>query len=185
MTVTRIHEDPRVTKPYTDEQWQRDSRNWATSIERELAAGDVRLTMGGEPTFVSIDDMDGEEWNTAALGPNKQPLAGDLLVRLRDKFATGRAAALRTGQVVSGRIAAALGVHLLLAHRWTAAVERSHSGWPIPIATTASAQGQPSASPRNCRAVSTLDPEYVIAAYEDPLDVYPQGTAASRQRRSR
>ena len=58
-------------------------------IDAELNAGDVRLTMGGEPTFVSIDDMDGEEWNTAALGPNKRRLAGNLLCRLRDQFAPG------------------------------------------------------------------------------------------------
>ena len=37
----------------------------------------MRLTMGGEPTFVSIDDMDGEEWNTAAMGPNKLRLAAN------------------------------------------------------------------------------------------------------------
>ena len=29
------------------------------------------LTMGGEPTFVSIDDYEGDEWNTGAVGPTK------------------------------------------------------------------------------------------------------------------
>ncbi|MBI2149250.1 MAG: transglutaminase family protein, partial [Acidobacteria bacterium] len=86
MRVTRIHEDPRVTKPYTDEQWRRMCE-LGDCIDEKLAAGDVRLTMGGEPTFVSIDDMDGEEWNTAALGPAKLRLAADLLGRLRDRFA--------------------------------------------------------------------------------------------------
>ena len=51
--------------------------------------GDVRLTMGGEPTFVSIDDMEGDEWNTAALGPHKRRLAGDLLMRLKHRWAPG------------------------------------------------------------------------------------------------
>jgi uncharacterized protein (DUF2126 family)/transglutaminase-like putative cysteine protease len=88
MRVTRIHEDPRVTKPYTEEQWRTICAVGA-QIDRELSEGDVRLTMGGEPTFVSIDDMDGEEWNTAALGPHKKRLAGDLLMRLREEFAPG------------------------------------------------------------------------------------------------
>ena len=86
MRVTRIHEDPRVTKPYSDRQWQQ-IEDLGHRIDRELNAGDVRLTMGGEPTFVSIDDVDGEEWNTAALGPTKRQLAGDLLNRIRDQFA--------------------------------------------------------------------------------------------------
>ena len=86
--MTRIHEDPRVTKPYTDAQW-RDILALGDRVDTELAAGDVRLTMGGEPTFVSIDDMDGEEWNTAATGPAKRRLAGALLRRLRDSFAPG------------------------------------------------------------------------------------------------
>jgi len=88
MKVTRIHEDPRVTKPYTDEQWQ-SILDLGHRVDRELEQGDVRLTMGGEPTFVSIDDMDGEEWNTAAMGPNKLRLAGELLHRVRDQFAPG------------------------------------------------------------------------------------------------
>ena len=88
MRVTRIHEDPRVTKPYTDEQWDA-ILVLGDRIDAELLEGDVRLTMGGEPTFVSIDDMDGDEWNTTAMGPNKQRLAGELLGRLRDTFAPG------------------------------------------------------------------------------------------------
>jgi len=86
MHVQRLYESPRVTKPYTEEQWQAiDALGHA--VDKKLVAGDVRLTMGGEPTFVSIDDMQGEEWNTAAVGPMKQGLANSLIRRLRDRFA--------------------------------------------------------------------------------------------------
>lgn len=86
--VSRIHEDPRVTKPYTEEQWQ-FIEALGHKIDAELEAYDVRLTMGGEPTFVSIDDMEGSEWNTAALGEKKRQLAGILLKRLRKRFSPG------------------------------------------------------------------------------------------------
>jgi hypothetical protein len=76
-TVTRIHEDPRVTKPYSDKQWE-DIMQVGNDVEKDLIEGDVRLTMGGEPTFVSIDDFEGAEWNTAADGPLKRKLAYDL-----------------------------------------------------------------------------------------------------------
>ena len=88
MSVTRLHEDPRVTKPYTEAQWQAINA-LGRRIDAELTAGDVRLTMGGEPTFVAIDDMEGAEWNTAALGPTKRHLAADLLKRLKARFAPG------------------------------------------------------------------------------------------------
>jgi uncharacterized protein (DUF2126 family)/transglutaminase-like putative cysteine protease len=88
MSISRIHEDPRVTKPYTDEQWEK-IRNLGECIDAQLVSDDVRLTMGGEPTFVAIDDMDGEEWNTAAQGPDKMRLSAALLQRLRDRFAPG------------------------------------------------------------------------------------------------
>ena len=71
MSVRRVRETPRVTKPYTDEQWQKLLERSARQIERDIAKADVRLTMGGEPTFVSIDDMDGAEWNTAGAGPGQ------------------------------------------------------------------------------------------------------------------
>ncbi|MBL8230231.1 MAG: transglutaminase family protein [Bryobacterales bacterium] len=95
MKVTRIVESPRVTKPYTDDQWAQ-ILDCGDKVDEELRAGDVRLTMGGEPTFVSIDDMDGEEWNTAAMGPDKRRIAGDLIARLRNRFAQG--ALLHYGQ---------------------------------------------------------------------------------------
>ena len=88
MSVTRVHEDPRVTKPYADEQWQAIER-LGRQVDMDLVKNDVRLTMGGEPTFVSIDDMEGAEWNTAALGPLKQKRGDELLRRLRDRFSTG------------------------------------------------------------------------------------------------
>jgi uncharacterized protein (DUF2126 family)/transglutaminase-like putative cysteine protease len=86
--IQRIHEDPRVTKPYTEEQWQ-DIMQLGHVVDKSLQKNDVRLTMGGEPTFVSVDDMDGAEWNITAMGPDKRNMAGDLVKRLRQRFATG------------------------------------------------------------------------------------------------
>src|SRR5436190_7535012 len=86
MTVTRIKEPPRVTKPYSDEQWA-EIEKLGNAVDKVLQNHDVRLTMGGEPTFVSIDDRSGAEWHTAAVGPTKRALADNLIRRLRDRFA--------------------------------------------------------------------------------------------------
>ncbi len=88
MSVTRIHETPRVTKPYSQEQWIQIEA-LGHRVDDDLAKGDVRLTMGGEPTFVSMDDLDAAEWNTDALGPRKYAQADQLIRRLRDRFAPG------------------------------------------------------------------------------------------------
>jgi uncharacterized protein (DUF2126 family) len=88
MTVTRIHEDPRVTRPFTEPQWSAID-TLGRQVDRELADGDVRLTVGGEPTFISIDDMEGAEWNYTAMSEKKLELATQLLYRLREKFAPG------------------------------------------------------------------------------------------------
>ncbi|GAA5117321.1 transglutaminase family protein [Luteolibacter yonseiensis] len=88
MTVTRIYESPRTTLPYREEQWAEILKT-GRKIDDDLNAMDVRLTMGGEPTFISIDDFDGAEWNTAAMGPTKRKLSGQLIKRLRAKFAPG------------------------------------------------------------------------------------------------
>jgi uncharacterized protein (DUF2126 family)/transglutaminase-like putative cysteine protease len=86
MSVQRIYESPRVTKPYLDEQWKEIER-LGHLVDVKLRAGDVRLTMGGEPTFVSLDDADGAEWTSDAMGPAKRKLAVELLNKMRDHFA--------------------------------------------------------------------------------------------------
>jgi uncharacterized protein (DUF2126 family)/transglutaminase-like putative cysteine protease len=85
-TVTRAHEDPRVTLPYSEAAWQAVCEVGARVDER-LAAGDVRLTVGGEPTFVSVDNQVDEEWTTAADGPHKRGRASDLAARLKRVWA--------------------------------------------------------------------------------------------------
>jgi uncharacterized protein (DUF2126 family)/transglutaminase-like putative cysteine protease len=94
-TVSRIHEDPRVTKPYSEEQWATINAT-GYAVDEDLEKGDLRLTMGGEPTFVSIDDMESPEWNTAADGKDKRVLAHALIFRLRDQF--GPAGMIHYGQ---------------------------------------------------------------------------------------
>ncbi len=95
MSVTRIYESPRVTKPYTEAQWA-EVLKVGEQVDRELVAGDVRLTMGGEPTFVAVDDRDAPEWNTEALGPTKRVYAQQLTHKLRDEY--GRGGFLHFGQ---------------------------------------------------------------------------------------
>ena len=88
MAVQRIWEAPRVTLPYTDAQWSAIDA-LGQRVDADMARLDVRLTQGGEPTFVSFDDREGGEWNTEALGPTKRPLSLALMERLRAEYGTG------------------------------------------------------------------------------------------------
>ncbi len=88
MSVQRFAETPRITHPYSDEAWTAVNA-LGERIDGDLKRLDVRLTMGGEPTFVAADDPDGGEWNTLALGPTKRRYAGALLRRLAKRFAPG------------------------------------------------------------------------------------------------
>ncbi|MBN3507956.1 transglutaminase family protein [Mycolicibacterium septicum] len=84
--VTRIHEDPRVTLPYTDAAWTAITTLGA-EVDQRLADGDVRLTVGGEPTFVSIDNQVDPEWTTDADGEHKRERASVLAARLKAVWA--------------------------------------------------------------------------------------------------
>jgi uncharacterized protein (DUF2126 family)/transglutaminase-like putative cysteine protease len=167
MRVTRIHEDPRVTKPYTEEQWVHLCEV-GDAIDAELEAGNVRLTMGGEPTFVSIDDMDGEEWNTAALGQAKLQLAGILLKRLRHHFAPGGFLHWGQGKWYPGESLP----------RWAFSCYWRSDGlplWRIPdlIAEPDRDYGFGATDAQRfaeelARTLS-IDPDYLVSAYEDPI----------------
>ena len=87
-SVTRIFESPRVTKPYKEEQWNA-IYDLGFKVDEDLIKNDVRLTMGGEPTFVSIDDMESAQWNTDADGPHKRELANNLSRRLLNTYSNG------------------------------------------------------------------------------------------------
>jgi uncharacterized protein (DUF2126 family)/transglutaminase-like putative cysteine protease len=166
MHVTRIRETPRVTKPYSDQQWRRIEAA-GHDIDARLAAGDVRLSMGGEPTFVSIDDMDAPEWNTAAVGPTKRIYAETLVRRLRDRFAKGGLLHYGQGKWYPGE----------QLPRWAFSVYWRRDGQPLwedgglidresPARTVTIADAQQFAAAL-CDQLG-LPADSAIAAYEDP-----------------
>lgn len=101
MGVRRIRETPRVTKPYTPDQWEAIRRAGET-VDRQLKSLGLRLTMGGEPTFVAASDRDAAEWNIDALGPTKRAYAGRLLRRLVKLWSPGAALTTNMGKHYPG-----------------------------------------------------------------------------------
>ena len=163
MSVSRIAESPRSTRPYSEEQWAAiDTLGHA--VDRRLAAGDVRLTMGGEPTFVSLDDMEGAEWNVAAVGPTKEGLAATLLERLRARFAPDGLITYGQGKWYPGESLP----------RWVYALYWRRDGkplWRLPV-SAASPAATPELAERFLRRLAVrlgLDPASAQPAYEDPV----------------
>jgi uncharacterized protein (DUF2126 family)/transglutaminase-like putative cysteine protease len=95
MFIRRLGETPRPSRPFSEEDWAR-VKQVAHSVDAELAEQDVRLTMGGEPTFVGIDESESPQWNLDALGPAKRTLGLALIERIRERTASG--ALLHYGQ---------------------------------------------------------------------------------------
>ncbi|MCC6438886.1 MAG: transglutaminase family protein [Acidimicrobiales bacterium] len=165
--VVRLDEPARVTKPYADEQWAAVDR-LGRQIDRDLLERDVRLTMGGEPTFVSVDDMEGEEWTIAADGPAKRRLAQQLTMRLWDRFAPGGMLHAGQGKWYPGEALP----------RWQYAVIWRRDGVPVwrdrtLLADPTTPLGHTAADARRFgdRLVVALGlrPELLIDAYEDPV----------------
>ena len=166
MSVTRVAETPRVTKPYTDRAWQ-DILATGAKVDRALLAGDVRLTLGGEPTFVSATDQDAAEWNTDALGPTKRGYAGKLIRRLVKLWSPGAALQYGQGKQYPGEQLPRWALH---AH-WRADHERV---WLDPdlLADPDRERGTATAEDAARFAVALaerlqVDPGAVLPAYED------------------
>jgi uncharacterized protein (DUF2126 family)/transglutaminase-like putative cysteine protease len=88
MTVVRLNEEPRLERPFGDEDWAKVEAV-AHRVDADLEAQDVRLTMGGEPTFVGLDEPESAQWNIEALGAIKRTRGLALIGRLRDRVAPG------------------------------------------------------------------------------------------------
>jgi uncharacterized protein (DUF2126 family)/transglutaminase-like putative cysteine protease len=170
MSVTRVIDPVRITKPFEDDSW-RALNALGERVDQHLVEGDVRLTMGGEPTFCSIDDFQSAEWNTDALGPTKRGLADALIRRLSDRFAKGGLLHHGQGKWYPGEPLP----------RWAFALYWRGDGEPIwrNRAAITGEPGEGDAKPSDIDAAAFaaalakrlgLDPALVQPAYEDPLN---------------
>ncbi|MCO4318418.1 transglutaminase family protein [Phyllobacterium sp. 21LDTY02-6] len=166
MRVTRIAEHPRITRPFSDESWQALDA-LGDRVDAILKERDVRLTMGGEPTFVSIDDFEAGEWNTDAVGPTKRELADKLIRRLRQRFAPGGFLHYGQGKWYPGESLP----------RWTFSLYWRRDGKPIwtdpalVAAETSSAEISTEDAGKLLTAIADelgVETGMVAAAYEDP-----------------
>jgi uncharacterized protein (DUF2126 family) len=167
MRVSRIAEKPRVTFPFSDTAWSALDALGA-KVDADLEAQDVRLTMGGEPTFVSIDDYQSAEWNTDALGPTKRIRSDILIRRLRDRYAPGGFLHYSQGKWYPGEPLP----------RWAFALFWRKDGFPIwRDENLIAREGQdyaPAAdlAKRFSEGVAArlgIDRDYLIPAFEDPI----------------
>ena len=165
MTIARVREPPRVTKPYTDDQWHA-IESLGDKVDAVLTKGDVRLTMGGEPTFVSIDDMEGAEWTTAAVGPTKRAFADTLIRRLQARFAPNGLLHYGQGKWYPGESLP----------RWAFSLYWRGDGLPLWRDATRIAAEDADHAPTedDARALAQgiarrldINPDYVTPAYED------------------
>ena len=167
MKVTRTAEHPRITKPFSEAAWA-DLNVLGEKVDAALLAGDVRLTMGGEPTFVSIDDFEAGEWNTDAVGPTKRIFADTLIRRLQAKFAPGGFLHYGQGKWYPGETLP----------RWTFSLYWRRDGKPIwhdpaliaPEVSSGATKEQAEALLQAIAGNLGVPPDYVVPAYEDPAD---------------
>ncbi|MDG6095128.1 transglutaminase family protein [Acetobacter sp. AN02] len=165
MEVRRIAETPRTTKPYGEETWERILKA-GDQVDEALEAADIRLTMGGEPTFIAANDMDAPEWNIEALGPTKRAYAARLLHRLAELWSPGAALMTLMGKHYPGE----------QLPRWALNCYWRIDGEPVwtdrmLLATDDDTDNATEHDARRfCRSLAQklgVDPELVAPAYED------------------
>ncbi len=168
LRVDRIWQAPRVTKPYTEVAW-RQIEEFGQRVDADLTGLDVRLTMGGEPTFVSLDDADTAEWNTAALGPKKRALALELYGRLRERYAPSGLAHFGQGKWYPGEPLPRWSLNCFWRRDGEAIWKR---GELIADESVIDYGANANTAKRFLNAVAErleLRPEYAFPAYEDPF----------------
>jgi uncharacterized protein (DUF2126 family)/transglutaminase-like putative cysteine protease len=167
MSVTRLVEPIRITRPFEDEQWHA-LEALGDRVEKDLQKGDVRLTLGGEPTFVSIDDFEAPEWNTDASGPTKPVMSEKLIRRFRDRFGPGGMLHFGQGKWYPGEPLP----------RWALGLFWRRDGKPVWQGEQAEtgAKPKPNAKIKDAQALMErlaarlgLDPACIAPALEDPL----------------
>ena len=167
MSVTRLVEPIRITRPFEEDGWSALDA-LGDRVEEDLVAGDVRLTMGGEPTFISIDDFEAAEWNTDASGPTKPRMAAELLARLRTRFGADGMLHFGQGKWYPGEALP----------RWALGLYWRHDGEPVwageaapPEPGDGSKAGAKDALALIRRLAERLgvDPDHALPAREDPL----------------
>ena len=165
MKIARVWEAPRVTKPYSDEQWSAID-SLGRLIDRRLCADDVRLTMGGEPTFVSSEDSLAPEWNTAALGETKRRLSAQLYSRLKERYAPQGLEHFGQGKWYPGEQLPRWSLNCY----WRKDAEPVWSDAALIADETREYPDAAANAPRLLRAVAErlgVSPEHVFPAYED------------------
>lgn len=164
--VARFDERPRVTLPYSEHDWQ-SILQLGDHVDQQLVQQDVRLTMGGEPTFVSVDDMESPEWNNAALGEHKLERACVLLEKLRTAFAPNGIVAYAQGKWYPGEPTP----------RWALITHWRSDGQPVwqdttRLATPGSHKNDKTAAKRLMQCLTrelSISEDYVRSLHEDPL----------------
>jgi uncharacterized protein (DUF2126 family)/transglutaminase-like putative cysteine protease len=164
MKVSRLIEPIRITRPFEEEGW-RALVELGDKVETDLQKQDVRLTMGGEPTFVSIDDFEAGEWNTDASGPTKPGLAKQMLEKLKDRFGSGGMLHYGQGKWYPGEPLP----------RWALGLYWRRDGLPVWRGSTDAAPkpsltaGDALALMRRLAVRLGIDPANALPAREDPL----------------
>jgi uncharacterized protein (DUF2126 family)/transglutaminase-like putative cysteine protease len=165
MKVERVWQAPRVTKPYSQEQWT-EIDSLGKQIDVILRSADARLTMGGEPTFVSGENARAPEWNTEALGGSKRKIAAELFSKLKERYAPLGLTHFGQGKWYPGEQLPRWSLNCF----WRKDGEPIWSNNALIAEETRRYPGAPANAPQLLRAVAQrlgVSADFVLAAYED------------------
>ena len=184
MSVTRIHEDPRVTKPYTEEQWR--EIDGPRPPDRRPAPGRRRPADDGRRADVRLDrrHATGPSGTRPPSGPTKRLLAGRAAragsatgSRRGRCSTTGRASGIPASRCRAGRSPATGGA-------------TASPVWDDPAPGRRRSRATTATAPEQARRFATdladrlgVDPSHCHARLRGRLVLPLEGAAAAGQRR--